>query len=129
MRGSRFALWALAFMTVTSLGAIVSLLLFVDPSSADTGTLSVFYLTVFVSVTGIVTWAFLLFHRYRSRARRPLIYFFADAVRQGGLVGGLLTTSLFLQAQDRLTLLTVIVIVAVAFILEAFMTRGSVART
>lgn len=124
MEGSRFSLAALAFMTIVAAAALGAMLLFVDPTYVGVKTRSVFYLTVFVAVTGIAAWGFLLIRGRFGRVRRPVAYFFTESLRQGAFIATLLTASLFLQAHGRLTLLVALGLVAAVFLLEAMMARA-----
>lgn len=123
MEGSRFALTALGLMTAMSCSALLAMLWFVDPAFADTWTIGVFYLSAFVALAGIFAWIFLFLRGNIGRARRPLVYFFPDALRQGALVAVLLTASLFLQGRGWLNLATTAALVASAFFAELTFTR------
>ncbi|MBI4134081.1 MAG: hypothetical protein HY475_01515 [Candidatus Terrybacteria bacterium] len=123
MEGSRFALAALGCMTLMASSALLAMLWFVDPAFADTWTLGVFYLSTFVALAGVFAWIFLFLRGNIGRARRPLIYFFPDALRQGALVAALVAASLLLQRTGWLNLGTMAALVTAAFFTEVTFTR------
>lgn len=120
MERSHLPLYALGFMTVVTTAAVVAMLLMVDPDFADSWTFTIFYLSLFAALTGLVTWLFLLLQGRFGRVKRPLGYFFTEAVRQGALIAGLATASLFLQARGRLTVFSAVLLVVFVFLLEAW---------
>ena len=123
MEGHRFGLAALGFATFIAVSSFLAMLFRVDPAYADGGTISVFYVSVFVMVSSMIAWAFMIVRARLRRIRRPLYFFFTDAVRQGALVGLIVTISLILQANRNLSFVWILLIVAAAFIIEAFATR------
>ena len=123
MGTSRWMIIAYGFMTVVSVMAFTTMLFGADPTYADRGTLAVFYVSVFIATAGIAAWAFMFVRARLSKTKRPLKLFFRDATRQGALVGGILTISLLLQAGRHLNFLWVFFIVALAFGVEAYVTR------
>lgn len=123
MSGARFSLAALMFLTFASIASIFALLFLADPVYADRQMLGVFYLSVFIGVGAVVAWAIMLLRSRFSGVRRPLHYFFSEAVRRGALVGGVVAISLLLQAQRELTFLSAFAVVAVMLVLEAVAIR------
>ena len=120
---SRFSLFALGFMTAAAAGACIVLLVFIDPADASVSTWVVLYASIFTAVMGIAAWVFLVFRGRFATTKRPLVYFFTDAVRQGAIIAALLTGSLFLQAQRNLTVVFAIGLIALAFVAEALAVR------
>lgn len=123
MSGARLSLAALMFLTIASIASILLLLLLTDPAYADRQMLGVFYLSVFIGVGAVVAWVVMLLRSKFSRVRRPMHYFFSEAVRRGALIGAIASISLLLQAQRELTFLSAFIIVAAALMVEAFFTR------
>jgi hypothetical protein len=125
MRRSRFPLWALAFTTIVAAGAFLVLIVSVDPTEAKAMTFVAFYASFFVAVGGIAAWAVLLARGRFASVRRPMVYFFSDAIRQGALIAAILTASLALQARGALTFPLVVGIVLAAGAIEMLFTRMS----
>lgn len=123
MGTTRWTMVALGFMTLISFAGLVAVFVRIDPAYADTGTFVLFYLSLFASVSGIATWVLMASRARLPKVKRPLRYFFHDAFRQGLLLGMIVSLSLFLQARRGLSLLWILLIVALAFAIEAYATR------
>ncbi len=119
---------ALGFMTLVSTVALAAILVRLDPMHVDSGTRAVLYLSVFTAMSGMASWILMATRALLPKTKRPLRYFFRDAFRQGLLVGGIVTASLILQAGRNLNIVWILVVVAVAFTIEAYMTRSALAK-
>lgn len=113
----------LGAITVLSVVAFFAILLRVDPAYADGMSFALFYGSVFAASSGITAWALMVLRAKVRKVKRPLRIFSPDAIRQALLVGGILTASLLLQSGRHLSFVWVLLIVALAFGCEAWMTR------
>jgi hypothetical protein len=101
--------WALWFLVVT----------FIDPSTGASLALSLFYLTLFLSLLGTLTllgYGLRLLTARQEMTRQRLNI----ALRQGVLFSLLVNICLFFKAHDKLSLITVLLTILILSLIEFF---------
>ncbi len=100
-------------------GALVIVLFSVDPYKADFFSLSLFYLSLFFSLTGIISITGSILRRFFVKDKvlfRQVITSFRQAV----LFSSLLIICLFLQSQRLLTWWNILFLIAALAVMELF---------
>lgn len=114
----------LALVTLSAVASLLGVLFFVDPFFADSAAIIGFYLSLFLSIGSISAWIYLLFRARISRPKRPMVYFFMDALRRGAVLSGVITASLFLQDIGKLSFFSLAPVVGIAVVVEVWGSRS-----
>jgi len=115
--------YSLVFVLLLSLGALLYLIIKVNPTTAEFSQIGLFYATLFLLGLSTFTLAGYIF-RVSSSRNSPLKIFAYTSLRQGILFSLLLVVCLFLQSLRALSILSVVLLVVSITLLElAFLSR------
>lgn len=110
--------------TLLALACLTAILIYLEPS-ADLMTMSLFYLSLFVSVGGGLTLIGLIVRRLSRKSRSTLSVNrqLWDSFRQGILLAVILTGALILQSRNLMTWWSLIILVGVIGLIEYLCSR------
>lgn len=109
----------MSVLTIICWGALLLMLNLIDPSTTNWLGFSLFYLSLFLSLSG-TTALIGFFVRFVALRRSLVFYAVATAFRQSFLFALFITSSLFLFSMDLFTWLNIGLLLVVFAILELF---------
>ncbi|MBU0624769.1 hypothetical protein KKF05_00315 [Patescibacteria group bacterium] len=106
--------------TVLSWGAVILIITMIDPTSSNFVVLAIFYISIFLALTGMFSVLGFISRVFILKKRLLLSRQVAVSFRQAVITALLIVTLLFLQSKAMLTWWNALLIVAIMTVVESF---------